>query len=452
MNSVSYSINSATKNNIQNHLKRCNTLFNPHLSTYVNIEEYADKIKSNAYTFEAWDNEQLIGLVACYLNNSDTKQGYITNVSVEKNYQGKGIAKKLVQQTIDKAIALKFKTLFLEVNVNNSSAISLYQSLGFTLNGRVKDSYTMINRLDEKPNIMVSVCCITYNHANFIREAIESFLMQKTTFPFEILIHDDASTDGSAEIIKEYENKYPDIIKPIYQTENQYQQGRTISPVYQWPRARGKYIALCEGDDYWTDSYKLQKQVDFLEGNTDFAISFHNSIIANQFDRTNNQLLENPSNYKTSDIFLGKIIPTQTVLFRNTQNFPVDLFKTINGDTLLFCLIANQTNKGAYFHHDINDSIYRHHEDGVWSKITVKDKYMNSIKTMSLIYKRFKKYRKEIKIRIFQMLKQYFDVETDKTNKFVFSLKTIEFGIKNFEIGFTLLIARKTIKHLAKIR
>lgn len=233
MNSVSYSINSATKNNIQNHLKRCNTLFYPHLSTYVNIEEYADKIKSNAYTFEAWDKEQLIGVVACYLNNSDTKKGYITNVSVEKNYQGKGIAKKLVQQTIDKAIALKFKTLFLEVNVNNSSAISLYQSLGFTLNGRVKDTYTMINRLDEKPNIMVSVCCITYNHANFIREAIESFLMQKTTFPIEILIHDDASADGTAEIIKEYENKYPDIIKPIYQTENQYQQGRTISPVYQ---------------------------------------------------------------------------------------------------------------------------------------------------------------------------------------------------------------------------
>ena len=87
--------------------------------------------------------------------------------------------------------------------------------------------------------------------------------MQKTDFPFEILIHDDASTDGTADIIREYEAKYPDIIKPIYQTENQYSKGIKVSQVYQFPRAKGKYIALCEGDDYWTDPYKLQKQVDF---------------------------------------------------------------------------------------------------------------------------------------------------------------------------------------------
>jgi len=118
----------------------------------------------------------------------------------------------------------------------------------------------------------VSICCITYNHEFFIRDAIRGFINQKTSFPFEILIHDDASTDGTAEIIKLYEEKYPDIIKPIYQKENQYSQGRNISLVYQFPRARGKYIALCEGDDYWTDPYKLQKQVDFLEANTEYGL------------------------------------------------------------------------------------------------------------------------------------------------------------------------------------
>lgn len=88
-------------------------------------------------------------------------------------------------------------------------------------------------------------------------------MQQKTNFPIEVLIHDDASTDGTQDIIREYEKKYPNIVKPIYQKENQYSKGVKVSLVYNYSRARGKYIALCEGDDYWTDPYKLQKQVDF---------------------------------------------------------------------------------------------------------------------------------------------------------------------------------------------
>lgn len=95
--------------------------------------------------------------------------------------------------------------------------------------------------------------------------------MQKTTFKYEVLIHDDASTDNTADIIREFEAKYPDIIKPIYQTENQYKKGKRMSYEYQLPRARGKYIAMCEGDDYWTDPYKLQKQVSFLESHPDYG-------------------------------------------------------------------------------------------------------------------------------------------------------------------------------------
>lgn len=119
---------------------------------------------------------------------------------------------------------------------------------------------------------LVSIDCITYNHEAFISEAIESFLMQKTDFTFEILIHDDASTDQTATIIRDYEKKYPDIIKPIYQKENQYSQDVEISRQFQFPRAMGKYIAFCEGDDYWTDPYKLQKQVDFLEAHPDHGL------------------------------------------------------------------------------------------------------------------------------------------------------------------------------------
>lgn len=114
---------------------------------------------------------------------------------------------------------------------------------------------------------LVSICCTTYNHGKFIQDAIEGFLMQKTNFPIEIIIHDDASTDNTATIVKQYAEKHPGLIITILQTINQYSQGIKPWPNFVFPKARGKYIALCEGDDYWTDPLKLQKQVDFLEGN-----------------------------------------------------------------------------------------------------------------------------------------------------------------------------------------
>jgi glycosyltransferase involved in cell wall biosynthesis len=120
---------------------------------------------------------------------------------------------------------------------------------------------------------LVSISCITYNHAKYIRDAIEGFLIQKTAFKFEVLIHDDASRDGTDKIVKDYELKYSDLIFPIYQKENQYSKGvRGISATFNIPRARGKYIALCEGDDYWIDPYKLQKQVEFLESHADYGL------------------------------------------------------------------------------------------------------------------------------------------------------------------------------------
>ncbi len=120
---------------------------------------------------------------------------------------------------------------------------------------------------------LVSISCITYNHEKYIKQCLDGFLMQKTNFDFEILIHDDASTDKTADIIREYEKKYPDKFRCIYQTENQYSKGvRGIMARFNFPRAQGKYIALCEGDDYWTDPYKLQKQVDFLENNKEYVL------------------------------------------------------------------------------------------------------------------------------------------------------------------------------------
>jgi len=129
--------------------------------------------------------------------------------------------------------------------------------------------------MTKNEDILVSINCITYNHGKYITDAIEGFLMQKTNFNFEILIHDDASTDETPEIIKKYEEKYPSIIKAIYQKENQYSKSIKVDYVFNFKRAIGKYIAECEGDDYWTDPYKLQKQVDYMENNPGCIMCFH---------------------------------------------------------------------------------------------------------------------------------------------------------------------------------
>ena len=123
---------------------------------------------------------------------------------------------------------------------------------------------------------LVSICCVTYNHAPFIRKCLDGFLMQETIFPVEILIHDDASTDGTDEIIREYTAKHPDKIFPLYEEENKYSNGYANKiDLFNYDRAKGKYIAYCEGDDYWTDPLKLQRQVDFLEAHPEYSVCWH---------------------------------------------------------------------------------------------------------------------------------------------------------------------------------
>lgn len=126
--------------------------------------------------------------------------------------------------------------------------------------------------------VMVSVICLAYNHEKYIAEALESFVKQKTDFPFEIIVHDDASTDKTADIIREYEKKWPDIIKPIYQTENQHTKNVEIRLNCELQRAKGMYIALCEGDDYWTDESKLQKQYDYMQAHPDCPLVAHETM------------------------------------------------------------------------------------------------------------------------------------------------------------------------------
>lgn len=131
-------------------------------------------------------------------------------------------------------------------------------------------------------DIKVSVFCLAYNHEKYIRQTLEGFVKQETSFRFEVIVHDDASTDKTADIIREYEKNYPDIIKPIYQEVNQYSQGTRIIRDIIFPRMRGKYVASCEGDDFWTDSRKLQLQYDALESHPECSFSSHKVKCCNE--------------------------------------------------------------------------------------------------------------------------------------------------------------------------
>ena len=124
---------------------------------------------------------------------------------------------------------------------------------------------------------MVSVICATYNHQEYIEDALQGFITQVTDFPFEVIVHDDASTDKTPEIMKKYEIDYPHIFRMIYQQQNQHSQGKRIVKDIMLPIAKGKYFAFCEGDDYWIDPRKLQKQYDHMEADPDCTLCIHNA-------------------------------------------------------------------------------------------------------------------------------------------------------------------------------
>ena len=218
----------------------------------------------------------------------------------------------------------------------------------------------------------VSVICLTYNHRAYIEKCLEGFVAQKTDFPFEVIVHDDASKDGTAGIIRDYANRYPHIIKCVLQQENQWSKGNNISKNFIYPLIRGKYVAFCEGDDYWTDENKLQKQVDFMESHPDFAVCFHpvaikwenqprkQSLFPDAAFRFNKEVLE------LGDLLKHNFIQTNSILMRwRFHKDSLDLIpdKVLPADWFIFLLHAEQGKIG--FLPEVM-SVYRKHDAGIW--------------------------------------------------------------------------------------
>ncbi len=223
---------------------------------------------------------------------------------------------------------------------------------------------------------LVSVSCATFNHAAYIRDAIHGLLIQETTFPFNIVIHDDASNDGTAEIVREYENSYPKIIKGVYQERNLFSRGIPRDS-YIKPFLLGKYIAVCEGDDYWTDPKKLQIQVSFLEGNPDYVISGHDAFILNSDRRIVSVSKLAGSQKKDFEpaalISERPWILTMSRVYRNIDlPAPIERRFILNYDTFFISLIG--WHGKSKYHPEIQPSGYRRHGGGVWSMSGAQDK------------------------------------------------------------------------------
>lgn len=249
---------------------------------------------------------------------------------------------------------------------------------------------------------IVSIRCLTYNHAPYIRQCLDGFVMQKTNFKFEAIVHDDASTDGTADIVREYATKYPDIIKPIYETENQYsKQDGSLSRIMNAAISpSAKYIAMCEGDDYWTDPYKLQKQVDFLEKNPEYGfIGTLCKILSHNNKLKDDQI---PSYYylskaKIESVLLydnlfdyakyGPLCRTVSLCFRRC--LLLDYANNEKGDMTIQAILAHDS-KFALI--DLCSCVYRIHEKGVshnkhpYCKLKYMQWYNTQLRTLKLLY------------------------------------------------------------------
>lgn len=245
-------------------------------------------------------------------------------------------------------------------------------------------------------DILVSINCITFNHEKYIADAIKSFLMQKTDFEYEILMGEDCSTDNTRKIIQEFQTCYPEKIKLITSDKNI---GARDNMRRLHENSKGKYIAICEGDDYWTDEYKLQKQIDYMLENKGCTFCFHSAKILSANGVNENKFL-GPLNtgekkYTAGEILLLDFIPTASFLYTKhiMDNPPKWYYESVVGDLPLSLIVTNQ---GYAYYIDEVMSVYRRGVKGSitynWEKEQSKDKLINVIKNYIYILDNFNEY------------------------------------------------------------
>ncbi len=320
---------------------------------------------------------------------------------------------------------------------------------------------------------VVSVLCFTYNHVNFIRDAIEGFLMQETTFPLEIVIHDDASTDGTAEIVKEYAEKYPQVFRTILQKKNLFSSGNLPSGGEMAQRyCHGEFIALCEGDDFWISKEKLQKQVEKLEKDATIVGCCHEVLTNHPTSKTgflfnNYSTLGASQNIGLRHLLSKNCFATCSVLIRSKSlsNLPDSFRSFAMGDWPMWIWA---TKYGEFFVDPQPMGFYRYHDGGIWSTLSVNKQVLEMIKMLSgisiMIDNKYEDSATEGLIDLFfpivadaflnsnykefKIAKKY--IESSKWDKKLF-LKKLSFKILGSKIIDNNIIGLKKIKNCYEI-
>ena len=250
---------------------------------------------------------------------------------------------------------------------------------------------------------LVAIHCLVYNHELYLRDCLEGFVMQKTNFNFVAIVHDDASTDTSSSIIREYAEKYPKIFKPIYETENQYSKpdGSLWRIMNDAIDATGaKYVAMCEGDDYWIDPLKLQKQINFMETNPEYSMCFHASTLKNELGYKEEYDCTNivTKDYTASELFTHWIVPTASILYIKDR---VHAYRIIHKEWMItgdVCLVAICATVGKVRGFSDVMSVYRLNRNSlVHSKQYEIDQIMKHPKHFLSFYYSFPNLKEEIK-------------------------------------------------------
>lgn len=288
----------------------------------------------------------------------------------EKSYWDKGVASLATAQIIRFAKnVINLQSIYLSVRPENNSAIRVYEKSGFI---RVNNEIKMILDLSKVNTPIVSVFMMAYNHEKYIAEAIEGVLMQKTNFDFDIVIGEDCSTDNSRQVILDYQQKYPGKFKLLLHKKNI---GAVANQMAVFSVCKGKYIAMCEGDDYWTDTFKLQKQVDFLEANPDYSCCFHRYNIlddeSNLIRKDNMDFLFMDRKLSGCDIstelFLSKWITQPLTMVFRKQSMDLNIltkYKFTRDQHLIYHLLQN----GKAYMLTFNGGVYREHMGGIHGK------------------------------------------------------------------------------------
>lgn len=246
--------------------------------------------------------------------------------------------------------------------------------------------------MDKKPVISIFIC--TYNQEKYIEETLDSFFMQKCDFTFEIVIAEDCSSDSTLKICKEYRDKYRGKVNIISRSKNL----GLINNFFEGiTHCKGDYIAMCGGDDYWTDELKLQKQVTFLNENKDYVITYTDSIMIdeNGVKISDSEVGENClKDFSEIELQKGAFISPRTMLFRNVIDFNFTSYKGVSQEDAFLISLLGLYGKGKYLN-NIKPSAYRILSNGIWSSQTEIERLFSTLPTFKVLIKKYKKLNKK---------------------------------------------------------